>query len=104
MPIISGVTAKRFVQIHALGCNLQLSVSDVTLIPPVLLSSTALKRLGELEAATGAPSIAVSANMVFTLRPSAHLGSLATGHALGTISRSSDIARFVQGGVVKTFR
>ena len=34
----------------------------------------------------------------------AHLGSLATGHGLGTISRSSDIARFVQGGVVKTFR
>ena len=34
----------------------------------------------------------------------AHLGSLATGHGLGTISRSSGIVRFVQGGVVKTFR
>ena len=42
--------------------------------------------------------------MVFTLRPSAHLGSLATGHDLGTTSRSSGIARFVKGGVVKTFR
>ena len=42
--------------------------------------------------------------MVFTQGPSAHLGSLATGHSLGTISCSSGIARFVQGGVVKTFR
>ncbi len=42
--------------------------------------------------------------MVFTLGPSAHLGSLATGHGFGTISRSSGIVRFVQGGVVKTFR
>ena len=42
--------------------------------------------------------------MVFTLRPSAHLPCLATRAALGTISGSSDIARFVQGGVVKTFR
>ena len=42
--------------------------------------------------------------MVFTQGPSAHLGSLATGHSLGTISRSSGITRFVQGGVVKTFR
>ena len=29
---------------------------------------------------------------------------MATGHRLGTIFRSSDIVRFVQGGVVKTFR
>ena len=36
-----------------------------------------------------------SHNMVFTLRPSAHLGSLPTGHGLGTISDNSDIARFV---------
>ena len=42
--------------------------------------------------------------MVFTLRPSAHLPRLATRAGLGTIFRSSDIARFVQGGVVKTFR
>lgn len=34
----------------------------------------------------------------------AHLCSLATGHGVGTISRSSSIARFIQGGVVKTFR
>ena len=34
----------------------------------------------------------------------AHLRSLATLAGLGTISRNSDIARFVQGGVVKTFR
>ena len=34
----------------------------------------------------------------------AHLRSLATVAGLGTISRSSGIARFVQGGVVKTFR
>ena len=40
----------------------------------------------------------------FYARPAAHLGSLATGHGFGTLSRSSDIARFVQGGVVKTFR
>ena len=37
-------------------------------------------------------------------RPSAHLPCLATRAGLGTISRSSDVARFVQGGVVKTFR
>ena len=42
--------------------------------------------------------------MVFTLWPSAHLGSWATGHGLGTIHGNSGIARFVQGGVVKTFR
>ena len=42
--------------------------------------------------------------MVFTLRPSAHLPTLSTLAGLGTISHSSDIARFVQGGVVKTFR
>ena len=42
--------------------------------------------------------------MVFTLRPSAHLPRLATRAGLGTIFRSSDIARFVQGGVVNTFR
>ena len=42
--------------------------------------------------------------MVFTLRPSAHLRCLATTAGLGTISRSSSIVRFVQGGVVKTFR
>lgn len=37
-------------------------------------------------------------------RSSAHLSSLATGPGLGTISGSSDIARFVQGGIAKTFR
>ena len=42
--------------------------------------------------------------MVFTLRPSAHLPTLATRAGLGTISGSSGIVRFVQGGVVKTFR
>ena len=40
----------------------------------------------------------------FYARPSAHLRSLATGVGLGTIPRSSDIVRFVQGGVVKIFR
>ena len=39
--------------------------------------------------------------MVFTLGPSAHLPWLVAGAGLGTISRSSDTARFVQGGVVK---
>ena len=34
----------------------------------------------------------------------AHLRSLATRVGLGTISCSSDAVRFVQGGVVKTFR
>ncbi|TWT49556.1 hypothetical protein Pla22_47530 [Rubripirellula amarantea] len=34
-------------------------------------------------------------NMVFTLGPSAHLGSLATALGLGTISCSSGIVRFV---------
>ena len=34
----------------------------------------------------------------------AHLRFLATVAGLGTISCSSDIVRFVQGGVVKTFR
>ena len=34
----------------------------------------------------------------------AHLPSLVTRAGLGTISRSSGVARFVQGGVVKTFR
>ena len=42
--------------------------------------------------------------MVFTLGPSVHLPRLATLAGLGTISHSSDIVRFVQGGVVKTFR
>jgi len=42
--------------------------------------------------------------MVFTLWPSAHLPTLATLAGLGTVSRSSCIARFVQGGVVQTFR
>ena len=42
--------------------------------------------------------------MVFTQGPSAHLGSLATGLGLGTIFSNSGIVRFVQGGVVKTFR
>ena len=42
--------------------------------------------------------------MVFTHGPSAHLPCLATRAGLGRISRSSDIARFVYGGVVKTFR
>ena len=46
----------------------------------------------------------VSCNMVFTLGPSAHLLTFGTRTGLGTISRSSGIARFVQGGVVKTFR
>jgi hypothetical protein len=40
----------------------------------------------------------------FYARPSAHLPCLATRAGVGTIFRSSDIARFVQGGVVKTFR
>ena len=43
-------------------------------------------------------------NMVFTHGPSAHLRPLATLAGLGTISDNSDIARFVQGGVVKNFR
>ena len=34
----------------------------------------------------------------------AHLRPLATGVSLGTICSSSNIVRFVQGGVVKTFR
>ena len=42
--------------------------------------------------------------MVFTQGPSAHLRSLATLTGFGTIFRSSGIACFVQGGVVKTFR
>ena len=42
--------------------------------------------------------------MVFTLRPSAHLPTLATRAGLGTISRCSCTVRFVQGGVVITFR
>ena len=42
--------------------------------------------------------------MVFTLRPSAHLRRLATLAGVGTIVHNSNIARFVQGGVVKTFR
>ena len=42
--------------------------------------------------------------MVFTQGPSAHLPCLATRSGTGTISGSSDVARFVQGGVVKTFR
>ncbi len=41
---------------------------------------------------------------LFYARPSAHLGSLATGLGLGKITRSSGIARFVQGGFVGTFR
>ena len=45
-----------------------------------------------------------SYNMVFTLRPSAHLPCLATWAGLGIIFCSPGIARFVQGGVVKTFR
>ena len=35
--------------------------------------------------------------MVFTLRPAAHLRALATGVGLGRITRSSNVARFVQG-------
>ena len=46
----------------------------------------------------------IAGQHVFYARPSAHLRSLATCLGAGTISRSSDIARFVQGGVVKTFR
>ena len=42
--------------------------------------------------------------MVFTLGPAAHLPCLAARAGLGTIVRSSCIVRFVQGGVVKTFR
>jgi hypothetical protein len=42
--------------------------------------------------------------MVFTQGPSAHLRSLAAGVGFGRIFRSSGIIRFVQGGVVKTFR
>ena len=42
--------------------------------------------------------------MVFTHGPAAHLPYLATRAGLGTIFRSSGIVRFVQGGVVKTFR
>jgi len=38
------------------------------------------------------------------LQPRDHLRSSATPAGIGTISRSSDIARFVWGGVVKTFR
>ena len=45
-----------------------------------------------------------SRNMVFTHGPAAHLPCLATRVGVGTIFRSSDVARFVQGGVVKTFR
>ena len=45
-----------------------------------------------------------SHNMVFTLGPSAHLRPLATLAGLGTIFSNSGIVRFVQGGVVKTFR
>ena len=40
----------------------------------------------------------------FTLGPSAHLRPLATLAGLGTIFSNSGIVRFVQGGVVKTFR
>ena len=43
-------------------------------------------------------------NMVFTQGPSAHLSSLPTLAGLGTIFSNSGIVRFVQGGVVKTFR
>jgi hypothetical protein len=35
--------------IHALGCNLQLNIRDVMLRPQISLSSTALKRLGDLD-------------------------------------------------------
>ena len=42
--------------------------------------------------------------MVFTLRPAAHLPWLVTLAGFGTMSGSSAIVRFVQGGVVKTFR
>ena len=42
--------------------------------------------------------------MVFTHGPAAHLPRLATRAGLGKIIRSLDVARFVQGGVVKTFR
>ena len=45
----------------------------------------------------------VAPDMVFTQEPSAHLPRLATRAGLGTISGSSEIVRFVQGGVVKTF-
>ena len=42
--------------------------------------------------------------MVFTLGPPAHLRPFATIAGLGTIFCSTGIVRFVQGGVVKTFR
>ena len=42
--------------------------------------------------------------MVFTHGPSAHLPCLATRAGVGRITLSSGIVRFVQGGVVKTFR
>ena len=42
--------------------------------------------------------------MVFTLGPSAHLRFLATGDGFGVIFSNACTARFVQGGVVKTFR
>ena len=40
----------------------------------------------------------------FYAGPSAHLRPLATLAGLGTIFSNSGIVRFVQGGVVKTFR
>ncbi|EKK03336.1 hypothetical protein RBSH_01395 [Rhodopirellula baltica SH28] len=46
----------------------------------------------------------IAAQHGFYARPSAHLPWLVTWAGIGTISRSSGIARFVQGGVVKTFR
>jgi len=42
--------------------------------------------------------------MVFTHGPSADLPCLATRAGLGRITRNSDVAHFVHGGVVKTFR
>ena len=42
--------------------------------------------------------------MVFTHGPTAHLPCLASRAGLGRITRSSGIVRFVQGGVLKTFR
>ena len=50
----------------------------------------------------GSPPVAQHGFYAMALR--AHLRHLATTADLGTTSDSSDVARFVQGGVVKTFR
>ena len=50
------------------------------------------------------PSVTVRPTWFLRWGPSAHIPCLATLVRLGRISRSSGIVRFVQGGVVKTFR